>query len=68
MRFYVFIFNALDLMITGPFAQEEEAMAASDKVSLPHCHITRNSTKIEASPDFTPWDSYAERYPEFVFK
>lgn len=71
MTYYIFVFNGLDCHITGPFANEELAMAKELQISLSSTHVAMvNSPTLLLSnlTEFTPWSQWPKRYPEFYIE
>lgn len=66
-KYYIFVFNGLDLLITGPFPNENEAILAERRISLSNTHICMGGERIQGLREFTFWDCWEKEYPEFTF-
>lgn len=65
MSFYLAVFNGLDFIVTGPFAQEEHAEEASKQITLTEKRVFKAGPMIRDLPEFVQWEAWDEAWPEF---
>lgn len=66
MKYYIFIFNGLDLMVTGPFPNEDAAMLGESNISLSNTNVAMGGDRIQGLTEFTFYELWPTVYPEFT--